>query len=151
MVSFRSSFDVSGVRDPDELAPIPSTAGSKPRCPHPCAFGNAIELAAAIPARCVDAEQARNVLWSVNAFHPLGRHGYPADAVEAILFLASDRAGWITVNPPGRPLPGRPASTYSARRRAAPFVRLQWERVARGSRPPAPALCSRGGTGRWRP
>jgi NAD(P)-dependent dehydrogenase (short-subunit alcohol dehydrogenase family) len=32
----------------------------------------------------------------VNAFHPLGRHGYPRDVVEAILFLAGDRAGWIT-------------------------------------------------------
>ena len=42
------------------------------------------------------AEQARDVLESVNVFHPLGRHGYPADVVEAILFLAGDRAGWIT-------------------------------------------------------
>ena len=40
--------------------------------------------------------QARDVLDSVNGFHPLGRHGYPADVVEAILFLASDRATWIT-------------------------------------------------------
>lgn len=46
--------------------------------------------------RFMAAEQARTVLESVNAFHPLGRHGYPADVVEAILFLASYRASWIT-------------------------------------------------------
>jgi NAD(P)-dependent dehydrogenase (short-subunit alcohol dehydrogenase family) len=40
--------------------------------------------------------QARDVLDSVNVFHPLGRHGYPEDVVEAILFFASERAGWIT-------------------------------------------------------
>src|SRR5262249_39222106 len=45
--------------------------------------------------------QARDVLDSVNGFHPLGRHGYPGDVVEAILFLASDRATWIN----GTPLP----------------------------------------------
>ena len=41
-------------------------------------------------------EEARAVLDSVNAFHPLGRHGQPEDVVEAILFLASAEAGWIT-------------------------------------------------------
>ena len=41
-------------------------------------------------------EEAREVLDSVNGFHPLGRHGRPADVVEAILFLAGDGAGWIT-------------------------------------------------------
>jgi NAD(P)-dependent dehydrogenase (short-subunit alcohol dehydrogenase family) len=46
--------------------------------------------------RFMTAEQARSVLDSVNAFHPLGRHGYPRDVVDAILFLAGDRAGWIT-------------------------------------------------------
>ena len=46
--------------------------------------------------RFMTPEQARDVLDSVHAFHPLGRHGYPTDVVEAILFLAADRAGWIT-------------------------------------------------------
>ena len=46
--------------------------------------------------RFMTAEQARDVLESVHSFHPLGRHGYPTDVVEAILFLAGDRAGWIT-------------------------------------------------------
>jgi NAD(P)-dependent dehydrogenase (short-subunit alcohol dehydrogenase family) len=46
--------------------------------------------------RFMTPEQARDVLDSVNAFHPLGRHGQPTDVVEAILFLAGERAGWIT-------------------------------------------------------
>src|ERR671919_1104110 len=46
--------------------------------------------------RFMTPEQARAVLDSVNTFHPLGRHGQPADVVEAILFLASEKAGWIT-------------------------------------------------------
>ncbi|GAA2784405.1 SDR family NAD(P)-dependent oxidoreductase [Saccharopolyspora taberi] len=46
--------------------------------------------------RFMSGEQAREVLDSVHAFHPLGRHGQPADVVEAILFLASEKAGWIT-------------------------------------------------------
>ena len=46
--------------------------------------------------RFMSAAEARDVLDSVNAFHPLGRHGQPTDVVEAILFYASERAGWIT-------------------------------------------------------
>jgi NAD(P)-dependent dehydrogenase (short-subunit alcohol dehydrogenase family) len=46
--------------------------------------------------RFMTADEAREVLDSVNAFHPLGRHGTPEDVVEAIVFYASDRAGWIT-------------------------------------------------------
>jgi NAD(P)-dependent dehydrogenase (short-subunit alcohol dehydrogenase family) len=46
--------------------------------------------------RFMTPEEAREVLDSVNAFHPLGRHGEPGDVVEAILFFASDRARWIT-------------------------------------------------------
>ena len=46
--------------------------------------------------RFMSPEQAAEVLESVNAFHPLGRHGQPEDVVEAILFLAGDEARWIT-------------------------------------------------------
>src|SRR5206468_8470566 len=46
--------------------------------------------------RLMDTETAREVLDSVNAFHPLGRHGVPADIVEAVLFLAGGDASWIT-------------------------------------------------------
>jgi NAD(P)-dependent dehydrogenase (short-subunit alcohol dehydrogenase family) len=46
--------------------------------------------------RFMTPDEARDVLDSVSGFHPLGRHGQPGDVVEAILFYASDRAGWIT-------------------------------------------------------
>ena len=46
--------------------------------------------------RFMSPEQARQVLDSVNAFHPLGRHGVPEDVVEAVLFFAGDRSAWIT-------------------------------------------------------
>jgi NAD(P)-dependent dehydrogenase (short-subunit alcohol dehydrogenase family) len=60
---------------------------------------NAVALAfVETPAyeRFMTREQAREVLDSVDGFHPLGRRGRPEDVVEAILFYASDRARWIT-------------------------------------------------------
>ena len=41
-------------------------------------------------------QQVKEVLPTFNAFHPLGRNGQPRDVAEAILFLASDDASWIT-------------------------------------------------------
>lgn len=41
-------------------------------------------------------EQVAETLPGFNAFHPLGRNGQPLDVAEAILFLASDKASWIT-------------------------------------------------------
>ena len=47
--------------------------------------------------RFMSPEEARDVLDSVNAFHPLGRNGQPQDITSALLFLADDEAsGWIT-------------------------------------------------------
>jgi NAD(P)-dependent dehydrogenase (short-subunit alcohol dehydrogenase family) len=46
--------------------------------------------------RFMSADEAQAVLDAVDPFHPLGRRGQPGDVVEAILFLASDGAGWIT-------------------------------------------------------
>jgi NAD(P)-dependent dehydrogenase (short-subunit alcohol dehydrogenase family) len=41
-------------------------------------------------------EQVAAVLPTFNTFHPLGRNGQVADAAEALLFLASDQASFIT-------------------------------------------------------
>jgi NAD(P)-dependent dehydrogenase (short-subunit alcohol dehydrogenase family) len=41
-------------------------------------------------------DQVREVLPTFNAFHPLGRNGQPRDVADAILFLASEQASWIT-------------------------------------------------------
>jgi NAD(P)-dependent dehydrogenase (short-subunit alcohol dehydrogenase family) len=40
--------------------------------------------------------QVAEVLPTFNAFHPLGRNGQPSDVADAILFLASEQASWIT-------------------------------------------------------
>lgn len=41
-------------------------------------------------------EQVKEVLPTFDSFHPIGRNGQPRDVAEAILFLASDQASWIT-------------------------------------------------------
>lgn len=41
-------------------------------------------------------EQVKETLPTFNAFHPIGRNGQPRDVAEAMLFLASDQASWIT-------------------------------------------------------
>ena len=44
----------------------------------------------------MDAEQVAETLPTFNAFHPLGRNGQPADIADALMFLASEQASWIT-------------------------------------------------------
>ena len=41
-------------------------------------------------------DEVAETLPGFNAFHPLGRNGQPQDIADAILFLASDQASWIT-------------------------------------------------------
>lgn len=41
-------------------------------------------------------DQVKEVLPTFNAFHPIGRNGQPRDVADAILFLASEQASWIT-------------------------------------------------------
>ncbi|WP_264740048.1 SDR family NAD(P)-dependent oxidoreductase [Cytobacillus firmus] len=41
-------------------------------------------------------EEVAKVLPAFNDFHPLGRNGQPIDVAEAILYLASDKASFIT-------------------------------------------------------
>ena len=60
--------------------------------------------------RFMNPEEAKQLLEALNAFQPLGRHGQPEDVVEAILFLASEDASWITgttVHADGGVLAGR--------------------------------------------
>ena len=44
----------------------------------------------------MDADQVAETLPGFNAFHPLGRNGRPADIADALMFLASEQASWIT-------------------------------------------------------
>ena len=48
------------------------------------------------PRECDRTRQVKAILPTFNAMHPLGRNGQPADAAEALLFLASDQASFIT-------------------------------------------------------
>ena len=46
--------------------------------------------------RIMSEEDVEKVLPTFNSFHPLGRNGQPKDVADAILFLASPEASWIT-------------------------------------------------------
>ena len=41
-------------------------------------------------------DEVKEVLPTFNGFHPLGRNGQPHDVTSAILFLAGEKADWIT-------------------------------------------------------
>lgn len=44
----------------------------------------------------IDREKVHSALQGFNGFHPIGRVGQSADVAEAICFLLSDKASWVT-------------------------------------------------------
>ncbi|NEP15082.1 MAG: SDR family oxidoreductase [Symploca sp. SIO2C1] len=44
----------------------------------------------------ISKEEVHSALQGFNSFHPLGRVGTPTDVAEAVIYLLSDKASWVT-------------------------------------------------------